>query len=323
MAPVINVVFPAFVSLSAGVQPLPITGFELFSSRSELNCSRLVFDFSASLECSFSNGTSRRDVAFFPMGNASNKAAQTEFRGRIRASCAFHFQGWSFATAGSCRIRVNIPVLTISELTPSFSVQAGPALTGKLIGFLPSQISGASTIWSFNSTGLPCVSAQLSDAFGNLVTVSQDSFLLTAFPLGTVIPYALYGETSVRTDSNGVAHWCNIRVSVVLSQPVCLRVSGPSMNWILPTCVNVSQPGLASSISLANASAVLNSTTPILSGAGLPAMRFVASDAAGNIASGNGQTIVIRLRVIRTVLNRSSSMYVGCWLGLLICVVDY
>ena len=261
-------------------------------------------------------------MAFFPLGNASNNAAQTEFRGRIRASCAFYFQGWTFATAGSCRIRVNIPVLAISELTPSFLVQAGPALTGKLIGFLPSQISGASTVWSSNSSGIPCVSAQLSDAFGNLVTVSQDSFLLTAFPLGTVIPYALYGETSVRTDSIGVAHWCDIRVSVVVSQPVCLRVSGPSMNWILPTCVNVSQPGLASAISLGNTSAVLNSTTPILSGAGLPIITFVASDAAGNVASGNGQTIVIRLRVVRTVLNRSSSMYVGCWLGLLICVVD-
>jgi hypothetical protein len=310
LAPVINVVFPAFVSLSAGVQPMPITGFQLFSSKAELDCSRVVFDFSASLVCNFSNGTSRAGVAFFSMGNVPDDPAQSEFRGRIRASCFFNVGGWIFITAGSCRIRVSIPVLDIFELTPLFLVDAGPALTGKLIGFLPSQISGASTIWSSNSSGIPCVSVQLSDAFGNLVKVSQEMFLLTAFLQGTVIPYALHGETSVRTDGNGVAHWCNVRVSVVLSQPVCFRVSGPSMNWTLPTCVNISQPGLVSAISLGNASAVLNSMTPILSGAGLPTIRFVASDSAGNIASGNGQSIVIRLRVRRTVLNSSSPMYV-------------
>ena len=306
LAPSIKVFFPGFVSLSVGIQPLPVTGFQLHSSTAEFNCSRIVFDFSASLVCNFSNGTSRGDVAFFPTGNVSQ---QTEFRGRSRASCNFNVQGWTFVAVGSCQIRVTIPGLAISELTPSFLVDAGPAVTGQLIGNLPTRISGGSTIWSSNSSGAPCISARLSDAFSNLVTTSKESFLLSAFLLGTMVPYALLGETYARTDGDGVARWCQARVSVVLSQPICLRVSGLSMNLILPTCINVSQPGEASAVSLGNTSAVLNST-PILSGAGVPRIRLVVSDSAGNVASGNGQLIVIRLRVVRTVLNSSSTMCV-------------
>jgi hypothetical protein len=305
--PAIKVFFPGFVSLSAGMQPLPVAGFQVHPSMAEFNCSRVVFDFSASLMCNFSNGSSRGDVAFLPMGNASKNLVLTEFRGRTRASCNFNVQGWTFVTAGLCRIRVSIPVLAISELTPSFLVNAGPAVTGQLIGFLPSRISGASAIWSSNSSGIPCISVQLSDAFNNLVTTSQESFLLSAFLSGTAMSYALHGNTYARTDANGVAHWCDARVSVVVSQPVCFRISGVSINWVLPTCINISQPGVATAVNMGNASAAINSTTPILPGAGVPKITLVVSDSAGNVASGNGQLIVIRLRVLKPALSKNLS----------------
>ena len=127
-----------------------------------------------------------------------------------------------------------------------------------------------------------------------------------------MIPYELFGETTARTNSAGVVHWCHIHVSVVSSLPVCLRVSGADVNWTLPTCINVSGSGLATVISLGNTSDALNSTVPVISGAGLPKIRFVVSDAAGNVAY--GRVVVIRMRVIRTVMMNSSSMYVSVFL---------
>ncbi len=308
LVPAIKVYLPSFVSLTVGLEPLPFTGFQLYSSISDFNCSRMVFNFFASLECHFLNGTFRDDVAFFLRGNISQQAAQIKFIGRTRASCHFNVQGWTLINAGSCQIRVSIPDLAISELTPSFLVEAGPAVSGQLLGFLPSRINGGSIIWTSNSSGIPCIAVQLSDAFNNLVTNSAESYLLSAFLLGTVMPYTLLGEVNVQTDGNGVARWCNLRMSVVLSKPICLRVSGVSMNWIFPSCVNVSQPGVATALSVRNASDVLNST--ILSGAGIPQIRLVLSDSAGNVAYGNGQVVAIRLRVIRTVRNSNSSSYV-------------
>ena len=134
--------FPAISSLSAGMQSLPAVQFEL--SPPGAPCSRIVFDYSASLVCNFSDGTSRSGVNLFPGGISSNNLGQTELRGTIRASCRFSVEGWTFGTVASCQIRVIIPVLAISALTPSFSVEAGPAVSGYLIGFLPSQVSGAS-----------------------------------------------------------------------------------------------------------------------------------------------------------------------------------
>jgi len=49
-----------------------------------------------------------------------------------------------------------------------------------------------------------------------------------------------------------------------------------------------------------------------ISGAGLPKITFVVSDAAGNVAY--GRVVVIRMRVIRTVMKNSSSMYVRVFL---------
>ena len=305
--PFIEVFFPSVGALSAGLHSLPVTQFQLSSSGADFNCSRVVFDYLTSLFCDFLNGTSSSNVAFFPRGAAAYNSAQVVLKDRTRASCRFHVEGWKFSSVGSCRIRVSIPVLAISALTPSFSVNAGPAVFGSLIGLLPSQISGASIIWSTNFSGIPCIAALLSDAFNNPASLSQASFLLSAFHLGTLLPYELFGETSAKTDGTGVARWCNVRVSAVSSQPVCLRLSGANMNWTLPTCINVSRAGVAAALSWGNSSAVLNSTTPVLSGAGLPKMRIVVSDAAGNIVSSSGQRIVIRLRVMRTVLNGSSS----------------
>ena len=302
--------FPAISSLSAGMQSLPAVQFEL--SPPGAPCSRIVFDYSASLVCNFSDGTSRSGVNFFPGGISSHNLGQTELRGTIRASCRFSVEGWTFGTVASCQIRVIIPVLAISALTPSFSVEAGPAVSGYLIGFLPSQVSGASILWSSNSSGVPCVEVQLLDAFNNPATKSQVPFLLSAFLFETVIPYELFGETTARTDGMGIVRWCNIRVSAVSSQPVCLRASGSSLSWILPTCTNVSRSGVATALSWENSSAVINSTTPVISGTGLSAIRFLVSDAAGNIASDSAQRIVIRLRVVRTVFNGSSSLYVFC-----------
>ena len=297
-------------SLSAGEQSLPAIQFELSSPGAP--CSRIVFDYSASLLCNMSNGTSKNDVAFFPRGNSSGNAGQTELAGTTRESCSFSIEGWTFGTVASCQIRVIIPLLNIEALTASFSVEAGPAVTGSLIGILPSQVSGASIIWSSNTSGVLCLAVQLSDAFNNPATKSKDSFLLSAFLLGAMISYPLLGETTVQTDGSGVVRWCNVRVSVVVLQPVSLHISGASMIWHIPTSINVSRSGLATAISAgmqANASALLNATTPISSGAGMPAITFIASDAAGNIAAGNGQTVMIRLRVIR-VSNKTSAMYV-------------
>ena len=299
--------FPAISSLSAGMQSLPAVQFEL--SPPGAPCSRIVFDYSASLVCNFSDGTSRSGVNFFPGGISSHNLGQTELRGTIRASCRFSVEGWTFGTVASCQIRVIIPVLAISALTPSFSVEAGPAVSGYLIGFLPSQVSGASLIWSSNSSGVPCVVVQLSDSFNNPATKSQVSFLLSAFLFGTVIPYELMGETTVQSDHSGIVRWCNVRVSIVVMQPVRLRVSGASMNWLLPTLINVSRSGEAATISAGNTSTVLNSTTPVSSGISLPAIMFIVLDAAGNVAVGNGQSVVIRLRVIN-VSNKTSAMYV-------------
>jgi hypothetical protein len=310
--PVIEVFFPAIGALSAGLQSLPVTQFQLSSSRTDFNCSRVVIEYSASLFCNFSNGTSMSDVAFYPRGFAANNSAQVVFRGRTRASCRFHVEGWMFATAGFCQIRVSIPVMAVSARTPVFSVDAGPAVSGNLVGLFPSEVRGASIIWSTNSSGIPCIAAQLSDAFGNLAFMSSESFLLSAFLFETVIPYELFGETTARTDGMGIVRWCNIRVSAVSSQPVCLRASGSSLSWILPTCTNVSRSGVATALSWENSSAVINSTTPVISGTGLSAIRFLVSDAAGNIASDSAQRIVIRLRVVRTVFNGSSSLYVFC-----------
>jgi len=302
--PALNVVsFPAISSLSAGVQALPAIQFELTSPGAP--CSRIVFDYSASLVCLFLNGTSRSDVKFFPGGNAG----KTELRGTTRASCRFSIEGWTFGTVASCQLRVIIPVLAISVLTPSFSVEAGPAVSGTLIGFLPQQVSGASIIWSSNSSGVPCVAVQLSDSFNNLATKSQETFSLSAFLFGTVIPYELMGETTVQSDHSGIVRWCNVRVSIVVMQPVRLRVSGASMNWLLPTLINVSRSGEAATISAGNTSTVLNSTTPVSSGISLPAIMFIVLDAAGNVAVGNGQSVVIRLRVIN-VSNKTSAKYV-------------
>ena len=308
--PVIEIFSPAIGALTAGLHSLPVTQFQLSSSSTDFNCSRVAFDYSASLLCNFSNGSSKSDVAFYPRGSIINNSAQVVFRGRTRASCRFHIEGWKFAAAGFCQIRVSIPVMAVSALTRVFSVDAGPAVSGNLVGLLPSEVRGASIIWSSNSSGIPCIAAQLSDAFGNLVFKSQESFALSAFLSETVIPYELFGETTARTDGMGVVHWCNIRVSAVSSQPVCLRVSGASINWILPTCTNVSRSGVASVLSWDNTSAVINSTMPVISGIGLPAIRFLVSDAAGNLASDSGQRIVIRLRVVRTILNGTSSLYV-------------
>ena len=294
-------------TLSAGMQSLPATKFEL--SFPEAPCSRIVFDYSASLSCTFPNGSTKIDVAFFPNGSSSTNAGQTVLRGTTRASCTFLVEGWTFGTVGSCQIRVIIPVLTISALTPPFSVEAGPAVSGNLIGILPSQVSGASIIWSSNTSGVPCVAVQLLDAFNNPATKSQVSFSLSAFLLGTMIPYQLLGETTVQTDSSGVVRWCSVRASVVVSQPVRLNVSGPSSNWLLPTSINISRSGVATAISAGNAMAVLNSTSSVSSGAGLPALKFMVSDAAGNVAAGSENILVIRLRVIR-VSNKTSAMYV-------------
>lgn len=308
-APLIQVLFPAVGSLSAGLQSLPKTQFQLTSSGSELRCSRIFFNYSSSLFCNFSNGTSKSDVAFLPRAAFNDRLAQVMFGGSVRGSCDFYIEGWQFASAGSCQIRVSIPVLAISVLTPFFTVVAGPAVYGNLIGFLPSQVSGASIIWSSNASGIPCFAAHFSDEFHNPVLMSEESFLLSAFFFGTVIPYELLGGTTARTNSAGIAHWCHTRVSVVSSLPVCLRVSGANVNWTLPTCINVSGSGLATVITLGNTSDVLNSTLPVISGAGLPKITFVVSDAAGNVAY--GRVVVIRMRVIRTVMMNSSLMYVS------------
>ncbi len=301
--PSLNVVsFPAISSLSAGVQALPAIQFELTSPGAP--CSRIVFDYSASLVCLFLNGTSRSDVKFF----LGENAGKTELRVTTRASCRFSVEGWTFGTVASCQLRVIIPVLAISALTPSFSVEAGPAVSGTLIGFLPQQVSGASIIWSSNSSGVPCIAVQLSDSFNNLATKSQETFSLSAFLFGTVISYELMGETSVQTDHSGIVRWCNVRVSTVVLQPVRLRVSGASMNWLLPTSINVSRSGAATAISAGNAGAMLNSTTSVSSGAGFPTVSFFVLDAAGNVAAGNGQMVVIRLRVIR-ISNKTFAMY--------------
>jgi hypothetical protein len=306
--PFIEVLFPSVGALSAGLHSLPVTQFQLSSSGADFNCSRVVFDYLASLFCDFLNGTSSNNVAFFLGGAVAYNSAQVAFTGRTRASCRFQVEGWKFSTVGTCQIRVSIPVLAISALTPSFSVDAGPAQVGSLLGFLPSQVSGASIIWSTNSSGIPCIAALLSDAFSNPASNSQAKFYLSAFRLGTLLPYELFGETSVKTDGAGVARWCNVRASAVSSEPICLRLFGANLNWTLPTCINVSRAGVATALSWGNSSAVLNSTTPVVSGAGLPKMRIVVSDAAGNIASNSGQRIVIRLRVMRTVFNESSSV---------------
>ena len=112
----------------------------------------------------------------------------------------------------------------------------------------------------------------------------------------------------MQSDHSGIVRWCNVRVSIVVLQPVRLRVSGASMNWLLPTSINVSRSGAATAISAGNAGAVLNSTTSVSSGAGLPTVSFFVLDAAGNVAAGNGQRVVIRLRVIR-VSNKTFAMY--------------
>jgi hypothetical protein len=307
-APLIQVLFPAVGSLSAGLQSLPKTQFQLISTGSELNCPRVVFNYSSSLLCNFSNGTSKIDVAFFPRASFADRYAQVMFEGSVRGSCSFYVEGWQFAHVGSCQIRVSIPVLALSVLTPFFAVRAGPAVYGNLIGFLPSQVNGASIIWSSNTSGIPCIAAQLSDEFHNPALMSEQSFLLSAFSFGTVIPYELFGETTARTNSGGVAHWCHVRVSVVSSLPVCLRVTGANVNWTLPTCINVSGSGLATVISLGSTGNLLNSTGPVISGPGLPKITFVVSDAAGNVAY--GRAVVIRMRVVRIVATNSSSMYV-------------
>jgi len=107
-APLIQVLFPAVGSLSAGLQSLPKTQFQLTSSGSELRCSRIFFNYSSSLFCNFSNGTSKSDVAFLPRAAFNDRLAQVMFKGSVRGSCDFYVEGWQFASAGSCQIRVSI-----------------------------------------------------------------------------------------------------------------------------------------------------------------------------------------------------------------------
>ncbi len=308
-APFIKVLFPAVGALSAGLHSLPVVQFELSSVGGDFNCSRVVFDFSASLFCSFSNGSSTSDVAFFAM-EAVNNSAQVVVKGTSRSSCRFFVGGWRFMTVGSCGIRVSVPILSISAVTSSFSVKAGPAVSGILLGFIPSEISGASRIWTINSSGVLCVAARFSDAFDNPVSMSQEKFLLSAFLFGTALPYEILGDTTARTNDTGIAHWCDVRVSTVSSQPVCLRISWASVNWSVPTCTNVSRSGVGSALSWGNMNNFFNSTPRVTSGAGLPSLKFAVSDDAGNIASNSGKHIVIRLRVLRSFSNRSSSVYV-------------
>ncbi len=307
--PFIEVFFPAVGDLSAGLHSLPVVQFALSFTGDDLNCSRVVFDYSASLFCNFSNGSLTSDVAFFAM-EAVNNSAQIVYKGTSRASCRFFVAGWKFMTVGSCGILVKIPVLAISVVTPPFSVKAGTAVSGILVGFLPSQIKGASSIWSINSSGILCVAAHLSDAFDNPVSVSEETFLLSAFLFGTAIPYKLLGDTTARTDNIGIARWCNVQVSAVSSQLICLRISGASINWSLPTCTNVSRSGVASALSWGSMNNAFNSTPHVISGAGLPSFKFAVSDGAGNVASDSERHVVIRLRVVRSVFNRSSLVYV-------------
>ena len=121
---------------------------------------------------------------------------------------------------------------------------------------------------------------------------------MSAFLLGTMIPYQLMEGTTLQTYGIGVVHWCSVRASVDVSQHVRLNVSGPSSNWILPTSINISRSGVATVIYAGNAMAVLNSMSSVSSGAGLPALKFMVSDAAGNVADGSENILVMRLRVI-------------------------
>jgi hypothetical protein len=313
--PSMVVSFPDVATLSAGVHSLPSAEFRLISPKSEIKCSKVVFDYSASLFCTFLNGSSQGNVPFFPRGNSSNGPVQSESRGRTRASCNFFVGGWTLLSVGICQIRVHIPVLAISASTPSFSVNPGPAVSGNLVGVLPSEVSGASVIWSSNSSGVPCIVVQLWDAFNN--PASQEKFLLSAFLHGTGIPYLLTGETSAQTDSGGFVQWCNIFTTVVASQFVHLHASGSRLNWSFPTLINVSLPGIASVLSAKNIVEAMNSTTPILPGQSLPTITFSATDSAGNTASSKRQSVVIRLRVVR-VSNNLTAKYVRFQLGFLI-----
>jgi len=57
-----------------------------------------------------------------------------------------------FGILASCMMWVIIPFfLAISAFTPYFSVEAGPAVPGTIIGFLPSQITGSPSVTTCGS----------------------------------------------------------------------------------------------------------------------------------------------------------------------------
>jgi hypothetical protein len=253
------------------------------------SCSLLMFEYTANVSCFFNQ--QMVPVSFFPHGLCSDGGGVSTLRHTIQRSCDFNLQAWSFGSAGSCQISLEVPSFGASLIIPIF-VSPGQPHTAVILGRMPSHIAPGGVIWSNNATAFKCLELNFLDICSNAIITGGFTCKLSAV-LSNLSLYALHGQNSVDADANGRCEWCNSRVSVVVPHLVQLRVQWLEMQQYLQPFVNVSGPSEAAAISLITPSPS-NQTT---AGSVLPPMTFKLFDANGVTVAGD--RAVIRVRIVR------------------------
>lgn len=253
------------------------------------SCSLLTFEYTANVSC-LSN-QHMVPVLFFPHGLCNNGRGVSAFRDVIQRTCDINLQAWSFGTAGSCQISLEVPSFAASFIVPIF-VSPGKPHDTMIIGRLPRHIAPGGIIWSNNASNLKCLELSFLDLCNNSISAGGFTCKLSAV-LSNLSQYALHGQDMVDADANGRCIWCSARMSVVVPYLVQLQVQWLGTQKYLQPFVNVSGPSEAAAI----APTTLSFVNQTAAGNMLPPVKFKLFDANG-IAVTGGNT-VIRVRIVR------------------------